>query len=155
MTFQISALPGEQFAHLFGADDKVLDAHGVKRMVVDDYPGFPCRISLEDVAIGENVFLLNYEHQPVASPFRSAHAIFVREGAAQAELRPNEVPDQLRRRLLSIRAFDEEGMMIDADVVEGTDIERLVDKMLAQPPVSYLHVHNAKLGCYAARIDRA
>lgn len=123
-------------------------------MIVDECPGFPCRISLEDAAVGESVLLLNYEHQPAASPYQSRHAIFVREGALQAKLQPDEVPEQLRRRLLSIRAFDIENMMIEADVVEGTDLERVVERMFANQSVSYLHVHNAKPGCYAVRVDR-
>ena len=155
MPFQISALPVKQFEHLFGADDDVLSAHGVKRMVVDEFPGFPCRISLKDAALGESVLLLNFEHQPVTSPYQSSHAIFIRESADQAKLGPDEVPEQLRIRLLSVRAFDDEGMLIDADVVEGTELEQLVDRMFAQPLVSYLHIHHAKPGCYGARVDRS
>ncbi|MGI9494303.1 MAG: DUF1203 domain-containing protein [Geminicoccaceae bacterium] len=154
MPFQISALPTDRFQHLFGADEDVLRAHGAKRMVVSECPGSPCRISLEDAAVGESVLLLNFEHLPVSSPYRSSHAILIRENAEQAKLAPGEVPEQLRIRLLSVRAFDQEGMMIDADVVEGTDLEQLVERMLAQPSVSYLHVHHAKPGCYGARIDR-
>jgi len=154
MSFQISALPIGQFQHLFGKDDDVLNAHGAKRMVVDECPGCPCRISLQDAAVGESVLLLNFEHQQATTPYRSSHAIFVRENAVEAQLQPNEVPDQLRIRLLSVRAFDQDGMMIDADVAEGNDLERLVDKMFAQPPVSYLHIHHAKPGCYGARVDR-
>lgn len=154
MPFQISALPAERFRHLFGADDDTLKAHGVRRMIVDSHPAFPCRVSLEDGEVGEAMLLLNFEHQPAETPYRSCHAIFVRDHAVQARLQPDEVPDQLRRRLLSIRAFDAEGSMIDADVVEGREIERPIEAMLANPKTSYLHVHNAKRGCYAARVDR-
>ncbi len=154
MPFQISALPAEPFRHLFGADENELDAHGAQRLIADSHPGFPCRISLEDVHIGETVLLLNYEHQAATSPFRSRHAIFVREHAEEARLDPGDVPDQLRRRLLSIRAFDDHDMMIDADVVDGPDFEGPVEAMLANPKTHYLHVHNAKQGCYAARVDR-
>ena len=155
MPFQVMALPAEPFEHLFGQGDDTLRAHGARRITVDHHPGFPCRISLEDAAIGETVLLLNYEHQPVMSPYRSSHAIFVREGAVQARLRPDDVPDQLRRRLLSIRAFDAEGMIIDADVVDGRDFERIANHMLTNWSTSYLHVHNARQGCYAARVDRS
>ncbi len=154
MPFQISALPAEPFEHLLDQTDDALRAHGARRMVVDECPGFPCRVSLEDAAVGESVLLLNYEHQQAASPYQSSHAIFVRERAVQAQLQPNEVPHQLRRRLLSIRAFDTKGMMIDADVVEGVKFEAVVEWMFANQSVSYLHVHNAKPGCYAARVDR-
>ena len=155
MPFQISALPAERFHHLFGADEKKLAVHGATRMTVDSYPGFPCRISLEDVRAGETVLLLNFEHQATKSPYRSRHAIFVREHAEEARLDPGDVPDQLKRRLLSIRAFDADDMMIDADVIDGSDFETCVEAMLANPKALYLHVHNAKRGCYAARVDRA
>lgn len=154
MPFQISALPAELFEHLVDQPDDVLRAHGAKRMIVDECPGFPCRISLEDAKIGESVLLLNYEHQPTESPYRSSHAVFVREKAVQVKLRPNAVPDQLRRRLLSVRAFDSEGMMVDADVAEGVELEHMVERLFANQRVDYLHVHHAKPGCYGARVDR-
>ncbi len=46
-------------------------------------------------------------------------------------------------------------MMIGADIVEGAEIETLIGKLFADPRVAYLHAHNARPGCYAARIDRA
>jgi len=154
MSFQISALPMEPFQDLFGLDDDMLEAKGVKRMIVDECPGFPCRLSLKDMEVGDSVLLLNYEHQPTSSPYRSSHAIFIGEGAVQAILAPGEVPLQLQRRLLSMRGFDADGMMIDADILDGADLAQSAERMLADPSISYLHVHNAKRGCYAARIDR-
>ena len=154
MSFQISALPIESFQDLFGLDDDMLEAKGVRRMIVDECPGFPCRLSLKDMEVGDSVLLLNYEHQPTSSPYRSSHAIFIGEGAVQATLSPGEVPLQLQRRLLSMRGFDADGMMIDADILDGADLAQSAERMLADPSISYLHVHNAKRGCYAARIDR-
>jgi hypothetical protein len=46
-------------------------------------------------------------------------------------------------------------MMIDADVVEGRAAAALFERFLENPAASYLHVHNAKRGCYAARVERA
>lgn len=154
MPFQISALPAEQFQHLFALDDAALAAQGVERVVVDSHPDYPCRVSLADIPVGKPALLLNYEHQPAHSPYRSRHAIFVQEHATQARPRPGDVPDQLRRRLLSIRAFNADGMIIDGDVVDGADFEQPVQAMFAISETSYLHVHNAKYGCYAARVDR-
>jgi len=65
------------------------------------------------------------------------------------------VPEMLRRRLLSVRGFDAEGMMTDADVVDGRELEALVARLFAAARTDYLHVHFARPGCYAARIDRA
>src|SRR5262249_35639552 len=128
--------------------------HRVVRMTADAMPGYPCRVTLEDVEPGETLLLLNHEHLPVDSPYRSRHAIFVREGAETAARYEDVVPLQLERRLLSVRSFDGEGMMVDADVVEGSALSELIDRMFADPSVEYLHVHNAKRGCFAARVDR-
>ena len=83
---------------------------GALLRVADPSPGFPCRVSLCDAEPGETVLLVHYEHQPAASPFRASHAVYVRRGAVQAHPAPGEVPEMLRRRLLSVRAFDDAGM---------------------------------------------
>ena len=155
MDFQISGLKAGSFEHLFGLDERELAAHGVERVIADEHPGFPCRISLEDAQPGESLLLLNFEHLPVDSPYRSRHAIFVREGAEPAKPGLNGVPESIRRRLLSVRSFDAEGAMLDADVVEGNELEPLIMRLFQEESASFLHIHNAGRGCYAARGDRA
>ncbi len=150
----IRGLDPAPFAPLFGLSDAALAEHHVVRRVADTKPGFPCRVTLDDAEPGEGLLLLNYEHLPVASPYRSTHAIFIREGARDAALYVDAVPEQLSRRLLSVRAFDAAGMMADADVIDGTALDAVARAWLAPPEVAYLHVHNAKPGCFAARIDR-
>ncbi len=152
--FRISALNVEKFRALFGQDQEALARQGVHRMVVENKPGYPCRVSLRDVEVGEKVLLLNYEHQAASTPFRSSHAIFVREWANQATPERNEVPRMLRHRLLSVRAFDAAGMMIDADVIDGEHLETLIERLLDNDSTDNLHIHNAKLGCYAALVQR-
>lgn len=154
MRFQVSALRANQFRHLFGLDDESLARHGARRMTVDVKPGYPCRVTLEDAEPGESVLLVNYEHLAVITPYRSTHAVFVREGATTCPPITNRIPEQLTIRLLSIRAFDADGMMVDADVVHGKKSEPVIRRLLDDPRVDYLHIHNAKPGCYAARVDR-
>jgi hypothetical protein len=154
MGFQISALNVDKFSHLFGQDQGALAKQGIQRMVVDNKPGFPCRVSLQDADVGEKVLLMNYEHQPMLTPFRSSHAIFVREWATQAIPKKNEVPRMFRHRLLSVRAFDASGMMIDADVIDGEHLESLIEQLFANKSADNLHIHNARLGCYAALVER-
>ena len=120
---------------------------------MESQPGHPCRISLEDADIGETVLLMNYEHLPALTPYRSSHAIFVREGAKNAIVGENQIPEMLRIRLLSVRAFDADEMMIDADIVDGDDLEPMIERMLSIESVEFLHIHNAKRGCFAARVD--
>jgi hypothetical protein len=155
MAFRISGLSPEPFRHLYGLSDAELAAHGVKRYVVDKAPGFPDRIEMRDAEPGETVLLLNHVSQPADTPYRATHAIFVREGADKTYDRVDEIPDVLRLRLMSLRAFDKAGMMLDADVVEGKEIEGVIERFFANPDIDYIHAHNAKRGCYAGRIDRA
>ena len=155
MSFQVSGLPVAPFIRFFGLPDAELAQHNIVRHTADSFPGFPCRVSLEDAEAGETLLLLNYEHLDVASPYRSRYAIYVREFADEAHMAVNEIPPVLRRRLLSLRAFSESGMLLDADVVDGSAVESLIERMFANRSVAYIHVHNAKPGCFAARVDRA
>ncbi len=153
--FTITGLDPAPFAALYGLADDALAAQGVERMRVTEHPGFPCRVTLQDAAVGEQVLLLNHEHLAVDSPYRQRHAIFVREGATSQGHYADEVPDQLAIRLLSVRAYDDRGQMTDAEVIEGRDLRALITRFFADPQTDYLHAHNAKRGCFAARIDRA
>jgi hypothetical protein len=153
MPIAISPLPLDAFSPLFALDDAALAARGVRRVTVNAKPGYPCRVTLDDAEVGETVLLMNHEHQPADTPFRASHAIYVRETAREA-WHGDDVPPALARRLLSVRAFDAEGMMTDADVVDGQDLTVVAERLLADPAVAYLHAHYAKPGCYAARIDR-
>ncbi|MBD8564631.1 DUF1203 domain-containing protein [Oxalobacteraceae sp. CFBP 8763] len=155
MNFRITGLSPAEFKHLFDLSESELAAMAIKRYVVDKKPGFPDRIALTDVEIGQTVLLLNHVSQPAVNPYRASHAIFVREGATHAYDAVNQIPDSLRIRFLSLRAYDSNDMMIDAEVVQGTSVEQVILKLLANDDVRYIHVHNAKQGCYAARIDRA
>jgi Protein of unknown function (DUF1203) len=155
MSFRISGLSPEPFRHLYGLSDEALAAHGARRYVADESPGFPDRIELRDAKVDERLLLVNYEHHAANSPYRSRYAIFVREGAEETYDRVGEIPDVLSRRLLSLRAFSNDGMLLKADVIEGSGLERLIRDFFADENVAYLHAHNARQGCYAARIDRA
>lgn len=153
MDFRIRAIGAEPFEALYGAPETVLAARGVRRIHVEESPGYPCRVSLRDAEVGESVLLLNHVHHDVASPYRASHAIFVIEGAQQAHPAANEVPLVLASRLLSVRAFDEAGDMISADVCEGAVLADCIARLGALEGVTELHVHNARPGCYAARVE--
>jgi len=154
MTFRITGLAPEQFSALFALTDAQLLERHARRMAAGDDGGYPCRISLEDAAPGEQLVLTHYCHHAVGSPFRSSHAIYVRPGRQRYD-QVDTVPEQMRKRLLSLRAFDRDAMLIDADVVDGRELESLIERLFADERTDYVHVHFAKAGCYAARIDRA
>jgi len=155
MGFRITALAAEAFAPLHALDDDTLRARGMRRMVADEKPGFPCRVSLMDAEPGERVILLPFTHHDVDSPYRGAGPIFVREAAVTATPAVDEIPALLRPRLLSLRAYDRDAMMIGCEVVEGRDLEAAIARQFADPAAAYLHVHNARPGCFNCAIERA
>jgi hypothetical protein len=155
MTFRITGLPPDPFRPLWGLPDDALAARRARRVVCDASPGFPDRIELREAEPGETVLLVNHLHQGAESPYRSAHAVYVLEGATARYDAVGVVPAVLRRRMLSLRGFDAAGMMVDADIVDGAEVEPLIERLLAQPAIAYVHAHYAKRGCYAARIERA
>jgi len=154
-SFRFIALPSESFVSLFGRSDAELQAMGARRMVVDEKPGAPCRVSLADAEVGETVILLPFTHHDVESAYRASGPIFVRRGASTASPALGEVPAMLRHRLLSVRAYDAAAMMVGAEVVEGSEIEAAIRRLFANQDASYLHVHNARPGCYNCRVERA
>ena len=155
MSFRIKGLPAEHFNHLFQLSDEELAKHYAVRRVADDrQPGYPCRVSLTDSKPGDELLLVNYEHLPVDSPYRMRFAIFVRKGD-QTYDRIGEVPEQLRKRTLAVRAFDCQGMMLGFELADGRELEHAIEKLFANANAKYLHVHFAAPGCYAARVERA
>lgn len=155
MDFQIHALSPTGFSHLFDMTDKELLRQNAKRIIVDESPCFPCRVSLRDAEVGETVILVNHTHHDQDTPYRASHAIFVIENATQSFPKINIVPEVLRHRLLSLRGFNAANDMVDADVVEGKDLEDSLAALFGNPDVAFIHIHNAKPGCYAARVVRS
>ncbi len=155
MSFRISGLSPEPFRPLFGLSDEELAAHGAKRYVADQKPGYPDRIEMRDAEPGETVLLVNYTHQPADTPYRASHAVFVLEGAEATYDRVDEVPEVMRLRQLSLRAFNADGFLVDADLVKGRELEPVVERLFEKPRVAYIQAHYAKPGCFAGRIDRA
>jgi hypothetical protein len=155
MSFRIQGLAAENFDDLFALSDEELARLGAVRRTADDRkPGYPCRVSLTDSRPGDELLLLNYEHLPVASPYRMRFAIYVRKGDTTYD-KIDEVPEQLRTRTLAVRAFDAKGMMLGHELVHGRDLEGAIETLLQAPDAEYLHVHFAAPGCYAARVLRA
>lgn len=154
-SFQFVALPSSRFAPFFAWSDADLEGIGARRMTVDANPGFPCRVSLVDAEAGETVLLMPFAHHDVPSPYRASGPIFVRQAAVTARPGPGEVPAMLRHRLLSLRAYGDDATMIGADVVEGTVLDDAIMRLFSDRRAAYLHVHNARPGCYNCSVVRA
>jgi hypothetical protein len=156
MAFTMTGLPVEPFLPFFGVPDSQLADHDMVRITADEDAFYPCRVLLEDAHPGQTLLLLNHEYLALPSPYRGRHAIFVNEAATEPRTIVDEIPDILgTRKLISLRAFDAAGMMLDADLVAGSEVRATILRLLGNRRVEYLHAHNAARGCFAVRIDRS
>ena len=154
MDFRITGISPEPFKHLFALSNEVLAQRGIVRYLADDATGFPCRVSVGHAPPGDEVLLLSFEHQGAHSPYRATGPIFVSKAATTAFNAVNTVPEPVRMRLLSFRAYDVRDQIVEAEVADGSTFEAMVERLFEQEDVAYVHVHYARRGCYACRVDR-
>jgi len=154
MDYMIEGIDPARYAPLFGLPDAALTSRGAVRMVADAAPGYPCRVSLEDALPGIALLLVNHVSRPAPGPYRTAHAIFVTEGAAAPARFVNAMPPVFGPRVLSLRGFDADGMMVDALLTQPGEAEAGVLHLLADARIAEVDVHNAVRGCFAARVRR-
>lgn len=153
MTYRITGLDPAPFASLFQLEDPALAARSIVRMIVSASPGFPCRISLDDARPDETVLLLN--HVSVGrGPYAASHAIFVSQGQSAPATFEDAIPPALDRRLLSLRGFGKDGMMLGAALAQPGEADPAIRQLFADPAVRYIHAHNAIRGCFAAAVER-
>lgn len=153
--FQLKGLEHEQFAPLFDLSDRELKARGILRHFAEENAGYPCRVSLQDAGIGDELLLLHYRHHAVDSPYRASGPIYVRRGQKRQVLAPDIIPDYVLRRIISVRAYNAKHMMIAAEVSEGSGVAHVLNKILADAAVAYVQLHNARQGCFSCQVDRA
>jgi hypothetical protein len=153
-SFQLLGLPASPFTPLFSLSEAELSEIHAQRVVATSNPGFPCRVSLDDAEIGEELLLLPYTHQPAASPYRASGPIFVSKGARQAAVEPGVVPAYITRRLMSVRAYDALGWMTEATVCPGAETSAAIERLFEDARVAYIHLHNANRGCFSCAVQR-
>jgi hypothetical protein len=153
-SFRLVGLAADNFEPFFAMSADELGALGARRVVADEPVGFPCRVSLGDAEVGDELLLLPFEHLSTGSPYRASGPVYVRKGARRAVLEPGAIPPYVERRWMSVRAYDAEDMMIAADACNGTDVRGVIERLMADEAVSFIHLHNAKRGCFSCRVER-
>jgi hypothetical protein len=153
-SFQLVGLDPNPFTALFSLSDHQLSQQHARRVTASEQPGFPCRISLEDARVGEELLLLPYQHQPADSPYRASGPIYIRRGVSRRRLPLGEVNEYVTRRLISLRAYDREHMICGAEVIQGALLENTLDRLIKEPQIAYIHLHNAKHGCFFCEVQR-
>ncbi|MEL6656611.1 MAG: DUF1203 domain-containing protein [Bacteroidota bacterium] len=152
--FQVVGLPITLLEELNTLSIEERQLRGIQKCTVDAKPGYPCRLSLADAEVGEEVFLLPYKHHSVDSPYQAAGPIYIRTEGGAAALPPNKLPKMLGHRFLSLRVYDKDAMMIGAQTLKGTALAETIQKIFSVPAAAYIQVHNAGPGCYNCEIRR-
>jgi len=151
---RFKALDHKLFTRYFAMSAEELRSFGAYLFVADKTPCYPCRVSLQDAEVGETVLAIPYEHHPAEGPYRSSGPIFIRKDAKTANLGVNEIPKMLRHRLLSVRGYSSDSLMVEGDAVSGDELEAVLDKQFQKGAVEYIHVHNAGPGCFNCEVTR-
>lgn len=155
MTYRITGLSPQPFAHLIGADEATLADHSAIRVIAGADKGWPCRISLEDARAGESLILFNHTSHDVATPYRSAYAIYVREGVNDPAEYVDQTPPVFEGRPMAFRAFDAHGMLCNAALAQPGDADAKIRALFESEEIAYIHAHNAAHGCFAAKVERS
>ena len=153
MTYRIRGLDPDTFAPLFDLDDDALAALCARRVTATADHGFPCRISLANAREGEELILLHHTSHDVATPYRSAYAIFVRRDVEAASHR-DAAPSVFDDRVIAMRAFDADGLLQDTRLAGPGESDGAIRDLFADDAIAYIDAHNAAAGCFAARIER-
>jgi hypothetical protein len=132
-----------------------LRALGGPTYVADSNPGYPCRQCLRDADIGESLLLASYDPFDRDSPYRAASPIFLHVAPCGTAVHGSSLPSQLTLRELSVRSFDENALMIDAAIIDGSSLDETINQFFIAADSEFIHVHNASRGCWAVTVQRA
>ena len=155
MSFRAVGLPLSPFEPLFALGDAELAARGMRRMIVDEKPGFPCRVTLEDAEPGERA-----DPAAVRAPARP-FALSRLGPDLRARGRARAVRRGRRRaagpaRTAAVRCAAMTARTASSRPMSSTATMRSRrSRGSSHATMSrYIHVHNAKRGCFACRIER-
>jgi hypothetical protein len=144
----------ELIVHALPAGDADPSAPAARATVAEGRE--PCRRCLRNARPGEHLLLLPYDPFTVRSPYTGEGPVFIHaDGCEPHRTEPDALPEQVDDvRTFSVRAYDADAMMLDAEVVGG---ERLAERAraLLDDGAAFVHAHFAGPGCFAFRIDRA
>ena len=155
MPYRICGLEPSLIDRFRDLDDEALDQVGARRVIANADRGFPCRASLRDADRGEALILFHHVSHDVATPYRSAYAIYIREAADRMVCGEGEIPPVFEGRPLALRQFSSNGMLRAASLAQPGEADRELREAFADPSIAYVDVHNAAHGCFAARAQRA
>ena len=116
----------------------------------------PCRHCLREGVAGEEMLLGSYRMPGPIGIYWTPSPIFLHAEACAAYDQANHVPDTVRGRLVSVRAYDADQMCLYdlGQAVEGGDVDPFLARAISDPRTSFVNIHTAKPGCMLCRVER-
>jgi hypothetical protein len=123
-------------------------------ITADSPTGYPCRHCLHWAQPGERVILFPYGAIPPGYPYSEIGPIFVHATPCERYSATNEFPAAFRNGRV-MRAYNSAFNMIDAEIVNGSEPEAVVEKLMKNPETAFVDARSVTRGCYTFRIHRA
>ena len=113
----------------------------------------PCRHCLRWAQPGERVVLFPYTAIPSGHPYSETGPIFVHANDCQRYSATNEYPvDFCNGRVF--RAYDSNFNIIDAEVVNGSEPEFVIEDLFQNRDPAFVDVRSVTHGCFTFRVLR-
>ena len=114
-----------------------------------------CRRCLHRFQPREKRILFKYRPFQKESVFAEAGPIYVHEhNCSPAAETLTGYPDEFRSLPLLLRAYDAKDRQGNAQLVLDGNAEKIIEELLQDPVVAYIHLRDGEYGCYIARIER-
>ena len=151
LNFQVVPLATEVAEAARRAAESGAPDHAI--VTVDSPRGYPCRHCLRWAKPGERVILFPYASIPPGRPYSESGPIFVHAGPCQRYSATDEFPADFRSGRV-LRAYNAKHDMIDAEVVNGSEPEAVIEKLLQNPETAFVQARSVSRGCYTFGIER-
>jgi hypothetical protein len=123
-------------------------------VVADSPDSYPCRHCLRFAKTGDRMILFPYASIPSGHPYSETGPIFVHAEPCQRYPTAEEYPADFREGRV-MRAYNSKFDMIDAQVVNGSEPEAVIEKLLQNPETAFVDARSVTRGCYTFRIERS
>jgi hypothetical protein len=113
----------------------------------------PCRHCLRWAQPGERVILFPYAAIPSGHPYSETGPIFVHANECQRYSATSEYPADFRNGRV-FRAYDSNYNIVDAQVVNGSEPEVVIESLFQNPNTAFVDVRSVTHGCFTFRVLR-
>jgi hypothetical protein len=153
--FRIEALDATYLEEIRRAGQ---DRHGnptVRRVVSSADAGSPLRCCLREAQAGEAITLIAHAPRGGRGTYHEVGPVFIHADRCSGYATPRLYPPGFRHRQQVFRAYDVDGRICDAVLVDGAAADPAIDAMLSRHEIATVQSRNVLYGCFMFGISRA